>query len=97
MLMSNEDHFLRRTDLQALGTDPARQRQRAAMLLVKWAVRVSDEKGSRTTVEASKVATNYGLYSKQDFREFDTYNYIDEQRFPNFGGQGCPRRAETKN
>ncbi|CAF9908313.1 MAG: hypothetical protein ALECFALPRED_004377 [Alectoria fallacina] len=72
--------------LQALGTDPARQRQGAATLLVKWAVRISDEKGSRAMVEASKDATKYGLYSKQGFRPIDTCNYVDEEKFPGFAG-----------
>ena len=37
-------------------------------------------------VEASKDATKYGLYSKQGFRTVDTWNYIDEQKFPGFEG-----------
>ena len=73
-------------ELQALGTDPARQRQGAATLLMKWVVRISDEKGSRAVVEASKDATNYGLYSKHGFRTIDTYNYVDEEKYPGFGG-----------
>lgn len=74
------------TDLQALGTDPDRQRQGAATLLVEWAVRISDERGSRAMVEASKDAAKYGLYSKQGFRIVDTFDYIDGQKFPGFEG-----------
>ncbi|KAF6218267.1 hypothetical protein HO133_006229 [Letharia lupina] len=59
---------------------------RCATLLVKWAARIIDEKGSRAMVEASKDATQYGLYSKQGFRIVDTYDYIDEQKFPGFEG-----------
>lgn len=72
--------------LQALATDPARQREGAATLLVKWAVRICDEKGSRTMVEASKDAAKYGLYSKQGFRTVDTCDYVDELKFPGFEG-----------
>lgn len=72
--------------MQALGTDPARQRQGAATLLVKWAVRISDEKGSRAMVEASKDAAKFGLYSKQGFRTVDTYEYVDKTKFPDFEG-----------
>lgn len=37
-------------------------------------------------VEASKEATNYGLYSKHGFRTIDTYDYVDEEKYPGFGG-----------
>lgn len=72
--------------MQALGTDPARQREGAATLLVKWAVRIIDGKGSRAIVEASKDAAKYGLYSKQGFRTVDTYDYVDKTKFPDFEG-----------
>lgn len=78
--------FSQQTDLQALATDPARQREGAATLLVKWAVRICDEKGSRAMVEASKDAAKYGLYSKQGFRTVDTCDYVDELKFPGFEG-----------
>ena len=37
-------------------------------------------------VEASRDAAAYGLYSKQGFRAIDTYDYVDEQRFPGYEG-----------
>ena len=37
-------------------------------------------------VEASKDAAAYGLYSKQGFRVIDTYDYVDEQKFPGYEG-----------
>lgn len=37
-------------------------------------------------VEASKDAARFGLYSKQGFRIVDTYDYVDEQKFPGFEG-----------
>lgn len=53
---------------------------------MNWAVGISDGKGSRIVVEASKDATDYGLYSKQGFWVVDTYDYVDEQNIPGFDG-----------
>ena len=37
-------------------------------------------------VEASKDAVQYGLYARGGFRTIDTYDYVDEKRFPGFQG-----------
>ncbi len=72
-------------DLVALGTDPSRQREGAATLLLDWAVTVMDKKGSRAMLEASRIAVQYGLYEKQDFHAIDTHTYVDKGRFPDMG------------
>lgn len=73
-------------DLQALATDPARQREGAATLLVKWAVGVIDEKGCRAMVESSGIAAKCGLYEKHGFRAIDRHNYVDKKAFPGMEG-----------
>lgn len=78
--------MLIRKDLQALGTDPARQREGAASLLVDWAIQIADKTRSRMMVEASEVAVKYGLYTRRGFRVIDEYHYIDEKRFPGYQG-----------
>ena len=74
------------TDIQALATDPARQREGAATLLLKWAVDLVDKKGSRAMLEASDIAVKYGLYGKYGFRNVDAYYYVDNEHFPDMEG-----------
>lgn len=78
--------FLSTADLVALGTHPARRREGAASLLLKWAVAKVDKRGSRAMLEASRVAVQYGLYEKQGFRAIDTHTYVDKEMFPNMDG-----------
>ena len=73
-------------DLQALGTDPARQREGAATILLEWAVDVIDKRGSIAMVEASSFAVKYGLYEKYGFRTIDAYEYVDKKKFPDMEG-----------
>ncbi|KAL8830369.1 MAG: hypothetical protein Q9191_001479 [Dirinaria sp. TL-2023a] len=73
-------------DLQALGTDPARQREGAATMLLQWAARIIDEKGCRAMVESSGTAVKYGLYEKHGFRTIDKHNYVDKEAFPEMEG-----------
>ncbi|MCJ1458963.1 hypothetical protein MMC28_009340 [Mycoblastus sanguinarius] len=72
--------------IQALATDPARQREGAATLLLKWAVDLVDKKGSRAMLEASDIAVKYGLYGKYGFRNVDAYYYVDNEHFPDMEG-----------
>ena len=53
--------------IEILATDPARQREGAATILVKWATDKFDAKGCRAMLEASKVATQYRMYEKHGF------------------------------
>ena len=69
-------------DLQALGTDPMRQREGAGALLMSWAGEKLDEKGVRGMLEASRAAVQYGLYEKYGFRAVDSFTYVDTERFP---------------
>ncbi|KAL8659036.1 MAG: hypothetical protein Q9202_007310 [Teloschistes flavicans] len=60
-----------------LGTDPAHQRRGAATLLVEWAIKTSEHRGSTIMVEASRDAVDYGLYTKRGFQTIDTHHYFD--------------------
>ena len=70
-------------DLSTLATNPARQRQGAASLLLKWVVGNIDAMGGRGALSASPTAVQYGLYEKFGFRAIDNYTYGDAERFPN--------------
>ncbi|MCJ1381933.1 hypothetical protein MMC17_005045 [Xylographa soralifera] len=65
-------------ELRTLFTDPARQGEGAATLLLKWAVGIMDSKGLRGMLEASRVAVEYGLYEKHGFRPIDVHTYVNE-------------------
>ena len=69
-------------DIVALGTHPARRREGAATLLLKWAIDVADDKGSRVYLDASREAVGYGLYEKRGLRAVETHTYVDKKRFP---------------
>ena len=69
-------------DLQALGTDPTRQREGAGTLLLGWAVRKLDAYGARGMLEASRAAVQHGFYEKQGFRSIDVHTYVDRKIFP---------------
>ena len=69
-------------DIVALGTHPERRREGAGTLLLKWAISLVDEKGSKAYLDASKEAMSYGLYEKMGFRAVDPHTYVDKARFP---------------
>ena len=70
------------TDLQALSTDPARQREGAGTLLLEWAVQKLDSKGARGVLEASRAAVQHGFCERLGFRSVDDHTYVDKERFP---------------
>ena len=72
-----------KSDLQAVGTSPARQREGAATLLLKWAGKRLDSQGLRGMLEASPAAVRYGLYEKHGFRSVDEQTYVDKDTFTN--------------